>query len=66
MRNVRGILLTTEMDPRLPVQKKMAEVFKSENFPLQFIITPNIGHWFPEDLDEKLDQAIEYIQRKMK
>jgi len=66
MRGVRGALITTEMDPRLPDQKKMAEMFKTEEFPLQFIITPNIGHWFPEDMDNKIDSAIDFIQRKEK
>ncbi|MCJ7581172.1 MAG: hypothetical protein MUP98_11645 [Candidatus Aminicenantes bacterium] len=65
-RGIRGTLLTTEMDPRLPDQKEMAGVFKTEEFPLQFIVTPNIGHWFPEDMDKKIDLAIDFIQRKEK
>jgi predicted esterase len=63
-RGLRGTLLTTEMDPRLSAQKEMAEVFKSEEFPLQFMIAPNIGHWFPEDIDVKIDQAIDHIRKK--
>lgn len=65
-RGARGSLLTTEMDPRLPDQKKMAQVFETEDFPLQFIISPDIGHWFPEDIDKKIDSAIEFIQKKEK
>ena len=63
-RGLRGTLLTTEMDPRLSVQKEMAEVFESEGFPLQFVVTPNIGHWFPEDIEIKIDQAIDHIRKK--
>jgi hypothetical protein len=60
-RGVRGTILTTEMDPRLSDQKKMNEILKTVNFPCEFIITPDIGHWFPEDLDNKIDNAIDFI-----
>jgi predicted esterase len=62
-RGVLGTLLTTEMDPRLPDQKEMARIFETENFPLEFIVTPNIGHWYPEDMEAKIDQAIDFIRR---
>ena len=60
-RGIRGTILTTEMDPRLEVQKEMVELLKSTGFEYQFVITPNIGHWFPADLDMKIDEAIEFI-----
>ncbi|MDH5742546.1 MAG: alpha/beta hydrolase, partial [Candidatus Aminicenantes bacterium] len=63
-RGIKGTLLTTEMDPRLPDQKEMAEIMKAQNFPLEFIVTPNIGHWYPEDLGEMIDAAITYIVGK--
>lgn len=63
-RGIRGTLLTTEMDPRLPDQKEMAEIMKAQNLPLEFIVTPNIGHWYPEDLDKKIDTAISHIMKK--
>lgn len=63
-RGVRGTIMTTEMDPRLSVQKEMVEIFKKMEFPYQFIVTPDIGHWFPEDLDRKIDDAIEYVRAK--
>lgn len=62
-RGVLGTLLTTEMDPRLPDQKEMARIFETESFPLEFIVTPNIGHWYPEDMEAKIDQAIDFIRR---
>jgi predicted esterase len=60
-RGIKGTILTTEMDPRLPDQKEMNEILKTEDFPCEFIITPDIGHWFPEDLDVKIDNAIRFI-----
>lgn len=63
-RGVCGVLYTTEMDTRLGVQKEMAEMMKNIDFPHHFFITPDIGHWFPEDMDKKIDAAIEFIFSK--
>jgi len=63
-RGVRGTILATEMDPRLSVQKEMVGVLKTTDFPYQFVVTPNIGHWFPEDLDVKIDEAIHHIRNR--
>jgi len=63
-RGLRGTLLTTEMDPRLPDQKEMAEIMKAQDFPLEFIVTPDIGHWYPENLAEMIDAAISHILKK--
>jgi predicted esterase len=60
-RGTRGTILTTEMDPRLPDQKEMHRILETEDFPCEFIITPDIGHWFPKDLDVKIDNAIIFI-----
>lgn len=60
-RGIRGTLITTEMDPRLPDQRKMAEIMKKEGLVHEFIVTPNIGHWYPENLSELIDAAIKHI-----
>jgi predicted esterase len=62
-RGIRGTLITTEMDPRLPDQKDMAAIMKAEGLDLEFIVTPNIGHWYPENLSEMIDAAISHIIR---
>lgn len=66
IRGIRGALLTTEMDLRLPEQQKMAETLKAADLPLQFVVSPDIGHWFPDDMDKKIDAAIEFILGKEK
>ena len=60
-RGIRGTLLTTEMDNRLPAQKEMAEIMKEQELPLEFIVTPNVGHWYPENLSDLIDAAIKHI-----
>ncbi len=59
---------------RIEAQKKAKPeilVLKPEGFTAskkypQFIVTPNIGHWFPENMDNKIDSAIDFIQKKEK
>jgi predicted esterase len=58
---IRGTILTTEMDQRLPDQRAMADLMRAEGLQYQFVVTPNIGHWFPEDLETQIDQAIRHI-----
>jgi predicted esterase len=63
-RGVRGTILTTEMDNRLPSQKEMVSILKESGFQYQFVVTPNIGHWYPKELNKLIDQAIAHIRYK--
>jgi hypothetical protein len=42
----------------------MADLFRDSGLQYQFIVTPNIGHWYPENLPEMIDQAIEHIRNR--
>ena len=61
-RGVRGTLLTTEMDGRVDQKRQMADIMKEVGLPLEFHITPDIGHWYPEDLAARIDGAIAHIR----
>lgn len=61
-RGIRGTILTTEMDPRLEIQKEMVKMLESSGLKYRFVVTPNIGHWFPENLSVLIDDAIEHIR----
>jgi len=61
-RGLRGTILTTEMDPRLSVQKEMVEILEKTGFEHRFVITPNVGHWIPDDLDMQIDRSIDHIR----
>lgn len=63
-RGIRGTLITTEMDNRLDQQREMVKTFMQEGLQYQFVVTPNIGHWYPEDLGEKIDQALLHIDNR--
>jgi predicted esterase len=60
-RGLRGTILTTEMDPRVGEQREMVAVMEREGFPHEFHVTPDTGHWYPEDLAERIDEAIRHI-----
>jgi predicted esterase len=63
-RGVSGTLLTTEMDGRIKQQREMAEVFKKTGLQYQFVVTPDIGHWYPDNLSGLIDRAIEHIRSR--
>lgn len=60
-RGLRGTILTTELDQRADAQRAFAERLKGLGLPVEFQMTPNIGHWFPEDFGAQLDRAIGLI-----
>jgi predicted esterase len=63
-RGVRGTIITTELDNRVEAQRAMADLFRDNGLQYQFTVTPNIGHWYPEDLPERIDQAIAHIRNR--
>jgi predicted esterase len=63
-RGVRGVLLTTEFDSRIDEQKEMAEIMNREGLPVEVIVTPDLGHWFPDDLDKQIERALVFILEK--
>ena len=60
-RKQRGMFLTTEMDNRLEDQRRIVAAFENGGVPLEFEVTPDIGHWYPPDLAEKIDEAVCFI-----
>ena len=60
-RGVRGTILSTELDNRLEKQRRLSDRFRVLGLQYQFVVTPNIGHWYPENLDKLIDQAIAHI-----
>lgn len=63
-RGIRGTVITSELDRRIKEQRTMADRFKELGLQYQFIVTPNIGHWFPEDMGAKIDDAIDHIRNR--
>ena len=61
-KNIRGTIISNSKDPRFKDQRFMSELFKENGMQYQFIETPAIGHWFPENIDELIDQSIQFTR----
>jgi predicted esterase len=61
VRGLRVMMLTTELDNRIEQQKELVIRMQRSNIAAKLEIFPNIGHWYPNDLPEKIDNAIKYI-----
>ena len=61
-RGVRGTILTTEMDGRVDQQKEMSAIMEEVGLSHEFHVSPDIGHWYPDDLSERIDRAIAQIR----
>lgn len=59
--DIRGAIITGDMDSCFKSQKDMIEEFKANNIPCKFHINENFGHWFPDDLPQLIDEAITFI-----
>lgn len=60
-RGVKGTLLTTERDGRLADQREMAEVMRGAGLLFDFVVTPDIGHWYPADLAARIDATLRAV-----
>jgi predicted esterase len=61
IRGLRVMMLTTELDNRIEQQKELVARLQKSNIAAKLEIFPNIGHWYPNDLPEKIDNAIKFI-----
>lgn len=61
-RGVKWVFLEGEKD--LPVEslEDMMSTFNMLKVPFEYYINSGIGHWYPKDLDLKLDRALSFIK----
>ena len=45
----------------VPDEQEMMQAFQDAGLPCQFYVNPGVGHVIPEDLAEKLRQAVDFI-----
>ena len=60
-RGLRGTLLTTEQDGRLDQQKRFVDCLDQGGLDVRLIVTPDIGHWYPDDLERLIDEALTHV-----
>jgi predicted esterase len=60
-RGVRGVFMEGELALPVKSEEEMLDTFKETGLPCKYYINKGKGHEAPDDLDEKLDKALEYI-----
>ena len=61
---IRGTLLTTERDGRVERQRQYVASLTAQGLEVRIVVTPNIGHWYPDNLEELIDEALEHIEER--
>lgn len=59
--NIKGYIITGDKDQSYEQQKAMMEVFQKLGFECRIDVIENWGHWFPKDLEQRIDKGIEHI-----
>lgn len=60
-KGIKFIFMEGEKDVPVKDVEKMMEMCKKNGIPYEYYINEGIGHWYPEDLDDKLNKALEFI-----
>lgn len=63
-RGVSGVFISGDKDFALPKAKDMAAVMEEGNLPLEFSVVPGLGHTYPGDLSNRLDNALTYLEAR--
>lgn len=60
-KGTKFIFIEGEKDVPVKDVEEMIEMCKNARIPYEYYINKGIGHWYPEDLDNKLDKALKFI-----
>jgi predicted esterase len=60
-RGIRGVFMEGAKVIPVPDEQEMMQAFQDAGLPYQFYVNPGVGHVIPEDLAEKLRQAVDFI-----
>jgi acetyl esterase/lipase len=60
-RDLQGTVLSTEFDRRLDAQRAFVARLEDAGVDVDLVVTPDVGHWYPDDLGALIDEAIERI-----
>ncbi len=61
---ISGVFISGDKDFALPKAKEMAAVMEEGNLPLDFTIIPGLGHTYPPDLSQRLDDALKNMESR--
>ncbi len=55
---IRGGIITGDQDECFEEQLRMKQLFDTQEYPVEWIVTKDFGHWFPKDLSQKIDHIL--------
>ena len=58
---VKGVLISGGRDPRYEMFQQVKEIFTQKNIPLMFENYPEMGHDFPNDIEQVLQRGLDFI-----
>jgi len=58
-----GGIITGDQDNDYKSQLDLMDSFKKESLKCELIVNKDFGHWFPDNLSEKIDQVIDFINQ---
>ena len=59
--HIRGCIITGDQDPFYEKTMELVALFEERNFPYKLIVNEGLGHFFPENFTDQLEEAIEFI-----
>lgn len=60
-RGIKLVFMEGGKDERLAGVVEIMEKCKENGLPFQYYINEGIGHWYPEDIDDKCEKALNFI-----
>ncbi|MEG0309164.1 MAG: hypothetical protein RR636_14575 [Clostridium sp.] len=60
-KSIKLVFMEGEKDIQVKDVEEMMEDCKNIGIPYEYYINEGIGHWYPEDLDDKLEKALSFI-----
>ncbi|XMB67407.1 hypothetical protein RI065_02480 [Mycoplasmatota bacterium zrk1] len=60
-KGIKGVFMEGEYNIPVPDEEEMIKVFKEVGLSYQYYINKKIGHWYPKDFSQKLEEALKFI-----
>lgn len=60
-RGVKGVFMEGELVMPVADEEEMLAAFEQTGLPCKLVINRKAGHWFPDDLTAKLEDAVSYV-----
>lgn len=60
-KEMKWVFIDGEKDMPVQYVEDMMDICKSLGMHYKYYVNEGVGHWYPEDLDDKLEKALSFI-----